>query len=99
MGARDKNFYNQIFRRYGFDSEAEAIQDLFLSGRKSEAEAAVPQRYLDATSLVGPEGFVRDRLQAYRDAGVTHLNASFLGTTTRERVRHCDTLRNIIEKI
>lgn len=99
MGAREQNFYNQIFRRYGFDNEAEAIQDLFLSGRKSEAEAAVPQRYLDATSLVGPEGFVRDRLQAYRDAGVTCLNASFLGTTTRERVRHCDALRNIIEKI
>lgn len=99
MGARDKNFYNQVFRKYGFDKEAEAIQDLFLSGRKSAAEAAVPSRFLDATSLVGSEGFVRDRLQAYKAAGVTCLNANFVGTTTRERVKHCDALKNLIEKI
>ncbi|MGD8415948.1 MAG: LLM class F420-dependent oxidoreductase [Pseudomonadales bacterium] len=98
MGAKEKNFYNQIFRKYGFEQEAETIQELFLSGRKSEAEAAVPQRYLDATSLVGPEPFVRDRLQAYREAGVTDLNVGFLGRTTEERVRHCDALKNLIEK-
>ena len=99
MGAREKNFYNQIFRKYGFDKEAELIQDLYLSGRKSEAEAAIPQAYLDATCLVGDEAFVRDRLQVYADVGVTCLNAGFLGTTTEERVRNCDALKNIIEKI
>ena len=99
MGAKDKNFYNQIFRKYGYEEEAEAIQNLFLSGRKSEAEAAIPQSYLDATSMVGSEGFIRDRLQAYKEAGVTSLSASFLGTTTEERVRNCDALKNIIEKI
>lgn len=99
MGARDKNFYNQVFRKYGFEKEAEAIQELFLSGRKSAAQAAVPNRLLDATSLVGSKGFVRDRLQDYKAAGVTCLNASFVGTTTQERVRHCDALKNLVEKI
>ncbi len=99
MGAKEKNFYNQIFRKYGYEEEAEAIQNLYLSGRKSEAEAAIPQSYLDATSLVGPEGFVRDRLQAYKEAGVTSLNVGFLGTTTQERVKNCDSLKNLIEKI
>ncbi len=99
MGAKEKNFYNQIFRKYGYEEEAETIQNLYLSGRKSEAEAAIPQSYLDATSLVGSEGFVRDRLQAYKEAGVTSLNVGFLGTTTAERVKNCDALKNVIEKI
>lgn len=99
MGAKEKNFYNQIFRKYGFEEEAETIQDLYLSGRKSEAEAAIPQSYLDATSLVGSEGFIKDRIQVYKDAGVTSLSVSFLGTTTEERVKNCDALKNIIEKM
>ncbi len=99
MGAKDKNFYNQIFRQYGYEEEAETIQELYLSGRKSEAEAQVPQRYLDETSLIGPEGYVRDQIQAYREAGVTCLSASFIGTTTAERVRQCDELRNLLEKV
>ncbi len=99
MGAREKNFYNQIFRKYGFEKEAELIQDLYLSGRKSEAEAAIPKAYLDATSLIGSEGFVRDRLQVYKESGVTCLSANLMGTTTEERVRHCDKLRNLLEKI
>jgi F420-dependent oxidoreductase-like protein len=99
MGAKEKNFYNQIFRQYGYEDEAETIQDLYLSGRKSEAEAAIPQSYLDATSLVGSEGFIKDRLQVYKESGVTSLNVSFLGTTSEERVKNCDALKNIIEKI
>lgn len=99
MGAKDKNFYNQIFRKYGFEEEAETIQNLYLSGRKSEAEAAIPQSYIDATSLIGPEGYVRDRLQVYKEAGVTCLSANFMGTTGEERIRHCDALKNLLEKI
>ncbi len=99
MGGKEKNFYNQIFRKYVHEPEAELIQDLYLSGRKSEAEAAIPQSYLDATSLIGPEGFVRDRLQVYKEAGVTCLSANFMGTTSEERIRHCDRLRNLIETI
>ena len=94
-----KTSITRFSRKYGFDKEAELIQDLYLSGRNSEAEAAIPKAYLDATCLVGDEAFVRDRLQVYRDVGVTCLNAGFLGTTTEERVRNCDALKNIIEKI
>ena len=99
MGAKEKNFYNQVFRKYGYEDEAEEIQNLFLAGRKSAAEAAIPQSYLDATSLVGDEGFIRDRLQVYREAGVTSLSVAFLGTTTAERVKNCDALKNILAKM
>jgi F420-dependent oxidoreductase-like protein len=99
MGAKEKNFYNQIFRKYGYENEAEEIQNLYLSGKKSAAEAAIPQSYIDATSLVGSESFVKDRLQVYKEAGVTSLNVSFLGKTSQERVSQCDALKNIIEKI
>jgi F420-dependent oxidoreductase-like protein len=99
MGAKEKNFYNQVFRKYGYEEEAETIQELYLSGRKSEAEAAIPQSYLDSTSLVGPEGFVRDRLQVLKDLGVTSLNVGFLGTTTEERVKNCDALSNLMAKM
>ena len=54
---------------------------------------------LDATSLVGSDGFVRDRLQVLRECGVTSLNVAFLGSTTEERVKNCDALRNLLEKI
>ena len=99
MGAKEKNFYNQVFRKYGYEEEAEAIQNLFLSGRKSEAEAAIPDSYLEATSLVGPEGFVKDRLQALKEHGVTSLNVGFLGTTSEERIKNCDKLSNLLAKI
>ena len=98
MGAKEKNFYNHVFRKYGYEEEAETIQNLFLAGRKSEAEAAIPDAYLEATSLVGPEGFVRDRLQALKEHGVTSLNVGFLGTTSKERIKNCDKLKNLIAK-
>ena len=74
MGAKSKNFYNDLFKRYGWEEEAEKIQDLFLSGNRKEATAAVPDEYLDLATLCGPEGHVRERLQIYKDVGVTHLN-------------------------
>ena len=76
MGSRDRNFYNNVFRRYGYEAEAETIQELYLSGRKREAEEAVPDDYLRATVLAGDEGFVRDRVEAYRAAGVTRLSVT-----------------------
>ena len=74
MGAREKNFYNDLFKRYGWVDEAVAIQDLFLSGQRAEATAAVPDEYLDLSMLCGDEGYVRERLQVYAEVGVTHLN-------------------------
>ena len=98
MGAKEKNFYNQVFRKYGYEEEAEKIQDLYLEGRKSEAEAAIPSSYVDATSLVGPESFVAERLHAFKENGVTSLNVSFLGTTSKERIENCHKLSNLIAK-
>ncbi len=76
MGAREKNFYNDVCRAYGFEAEARAIQDLYLAGRKQEAAAAVPAALLEKTSLCGDRGYVKERLAAYREAGVTILNVS-----------------------
>lgn len=74
MGAKTKNFYNDLFKRYGWEEEAEKIQDLFLSGKRAEATAAVPDEYLDLATLCGPEGHIRERLEVYKSVGVTHLN-------------------------
>ncbi len=79
MGARKKNFYNTVFRRYGYEAEATQIQDLYLDGRKDEAAAAIPAEFLTNSNLVGPEGFVKDRIAAYAEAGVTHLSIQPVG--------------------
>jgi F420-dependent oxidoreductase-like protein len=76
MGAKGRNFYNDVVRRYGYEAEAERIQDLYLDGKKAEAEAAVPDALLEATSLCGPEGYVAERIAAFGEAGVTHLQVS-----------------------
>lgn len=73
MGSRDKNFYNQLACEYGYEPEARTIQDLYLSGKKDEAAAAVPYELLEMVNLVGPEGHVKERIAAYREAGVTNL--------------------------
>ncbi len=73
MGARGKNFYNDLFCEYGFEAEAKEIQDLYLDGKKQEAEAKVPLEFLEAMNLVGPEGYVKERIAAYKESGVTNL--------------------------
>ncbi|WP_017541445.1 MULTISPECIES: LLM class F420-dependent oxidoreductase [Nocardiopsis] len=76
MGAKGKNFYNTLARRYGYEEAADRIQELYLEGRKEEAAAAVPQEMLELTNLVGPESYVRERIEAFRAAGVTELNVT-----------------------
>jgi hypothetical protein len=76
MGAKGRNFYNDLARRYGFEAEAEQIQDLYLDGKKDEAAAAVPEGLLEAATICGPEGYVRDRIAAFKEAGVTSLNVT-----------------------
>ncbi|WP_345457986.1 LLM class F420-dependent oxidoreductase [Nocardioides marinquilinus] len=73
MGARGKNFYNDLACHYGYEQEAKEIQDLYLSGKKREAEALVPREWLEAGNLVGPESYVKERIEAFREAGITHL--------------------------
>jgi alkanesulfonate monooxygenase SsuD/methylene tetrahydromethanopterin reductase-like flavin-dependent oxidoreductase (luciferase family) len=79
MGARGRNFYNDVLKRYGFEREAVQIQDAYLSGDKSAAAAIVPADLVAGMSLVGDEGFVRDRIAAYRESGVTILNVQPVG--------------------
>ncbi|KRA38325.1 MULTISPECIES: LLM class F420-dependent oxidoreductase [unclassified Nocardioides] len=76
MGARDKNFYNQLACEYGYEKEAAEIQDLYLSGKKKEAEAAVPLEWLEAGNLVGPASYVKERIAAFKESGVTNLSVS-----------------------
>ena len=73
MGARSRNFYNETVRRYGYAEAAQTIQDLYLAGKKREAEAAVPDALVDEVGLFGPRERIRERLAAYREAGVTTL--------------------------
>jgi F420-dependent oxidoreductase-like protein len=99
MGARAKNFYNDIFSRSGYADAARTIQDLYLAGDREAAQAAIPDRYLEENSLIGPEGFVRERLQALQASGVNALNVSFMGQNLDERVRTCEQLRNIVDTL
>ena len=73
MGARGKNFYNNLCRQYGYEKEAEQIQDMYLGGNKRDAEAVVPLELLEMCNLVGPESYVKERIAAFREAGVTNL--------------------------
>jgi F420-dependent oxidoreductase-like protein len=73
MGARGKNFYNDLACRYGFEEAARTIQDLYLAGKKTEAAAAVPDQLADEISLVGPPARIRERLAPWRESGVTTM--------------------------
>jgi len=73
MGARGKNFYNDLACQYGFEEEATKIQDLYLGGNKRDAEALVPLELLEMCNLVGPASYVQERIAAFAEAGVTNL--------------------------
>ncbi|MER5435185.1 LLM class F420-dependent oxidoreductase [Streptomyces sp. NPDC002588] len=96
MGARGHNFYNDLACRYGYESAAAAVQDLYLSGRRDEAAAAVPADLLRATSLIGPASYVAERLAAFRAAGVTTLQVRPLAHTTAQRLTDIENLRTMV---
>jgi F420-dependent oxidoreductase-like protein len=87
MGSREKNFYNQLMQRYGYEEAAREVQDLYLEGKKEEAGAALPDELIDRVTLVGPADTVRDRLAVYRDAGVGTLMVSPMAFDAAERKR------------
>ncbi len=86
MGSRDKNFYNALVRRYGFEAAADEVQDLYLAGKKDEAAAALPAELIDLVSLAGPRDFVRERLRVFREAGVGTLGVTPMAFTRDERI-------------
>jgi F420-dependent oxidoreductase-like protein len=97
MGARGRNFYYDLACRFGYQREATAIQDAYLSGRKDEAAALVPAELLEKTSLIGPEGYVADRLAVLRESGVTTLNVTPLAATHDERVAAIERVRELAD--
>ena len=96
MGARGKNFYNDIFASYGYREEAARIQDLYLAGEKQAAAAAVPKSFLEETTLVGPRSFVKERLAEYRESGVTALNVGLVGNSLSDRLKTLESLRALL---
>jgi F420-dependent oxidoreductase-like protein len=97
MGARGRNFSNDVARRYGYADEAVLIQDLYLSGRKAEAAAAVPDDLIRDTALIGPAGYVKERLAAFVAAGVTTLLVSPMAPAHTERVQAVAELRTLVD--
>ncbi|GAB2972013.1 LLM class F420-dependent oxidoreductase [Nocardioides montaniterrae] len=98
MGARDKNFYNQLACRYGYETEAAQIQDLYLSGQKEAAAAAVPEDLWRAVSLMGDDADLERQVAEFAAAGVRTLMLNPLATSTDERVEHVRTLAGILKR-
>ena len=96
MGARGKNFYHNLATRYGFGEVADHIQDLYLAGKKAEAIEAVPDELVRNVSLVGPRGFVKERVAAYAEAGVTTLLVHPLAADRSESVRFVEELQDLL---
>jgi F420-dependent oxidoreductase-like protein len=95
MGARGKNFYNNMAVRYGYAKEAAAIQDAYLAGRKEEAAGLIPQELLENVSLIGPKSYVAERVAAMKASGVTTLNVAPMASTHAERIGLIEQIRDL----
>jgi F420-dependent oxidoreductase-like protein len=98
MGARGKNFYNDIMSAYGWEGEAKTIQDLYLEGKKEEAAAAIPREYLEGAALVGSDGHIKERMAAYAESGVTHLQMGLTGSL-EQKVATVEKMRAIADNL
>ena len=96
MGARGKNFYNDVACRYGFEAEAREIQDLYLDGKKKEAAAAVPEAFLEGMNLVGSKAYVADRLAAFKESGVSTLSIT---PVSPDPVKLTAELRDLVDSL
>jgi hypothetical protein len=94
MGARGKNFYNDICRAYGYEQEAIDVQNLYLDGKKEEAAARIPGEWIELANLVGPAGYIKERVAAYKAAGVTVLSVNVVGP---DPVKQVEMLRAIVD--
>jgi F420-dependent oxidoreductase-like protein len=96
MGSREKNFYNALVRRYGFEEAAEQVQNLYLDGKKEEAAAALPADLIDMTSICGPRDRVKERIEVYRDAGVGTLMISPMAFEPEQRLKIVRELADLV---
>ena len=97
MGAKGKNFYHTLATKYGYGPQADRIQELYLSGDKEGAAKAVPDELVRDVNLIGSREFVKERVAAYREAGVTTLTVAPIAATPGERVKLIETLRELID--
>jgi F420-dependent oxidoreductase-like protein len=97
MGSRERNFYNQLIQRYGFEEAAQEVQDLYLAGKRDEAAAALPPELIDTVTLCGPEDVVRERLAVYREAGVGTLIVAPMAFDFDERLRQLRLVAELAE--
>jgi F420-dependent oxidoreductase-like protein len=99
MGARSANFYNDLAVRYGYVDEAATVQELYLSGDKAAATAAVPDELLTSTSLIGTEAHVRGRLAAFAASGATTIVVMPLSPTTAGRIEAIEAVRGMLDEL
>lgn len=99
MGSREKNFYNELVKRYGFEDAAKEVQDLYLEGKREEAMAALPDDLIDTVSICGPRDAVRERLRAYRDAGVGTLGITPMAFTKDARLEQLRAVAELLSEI
>ncbi|MDP7737796.1 LLM class F420-dependent oxidoreductase [Mycobacterium paragordonae] len=97
MGAKGKNFYHTLATRYGYGPQADRIQELYLSGDKEGAAKAVPNELVRDVNLIGTRDFVKERVAAFREAGVTTLNVVPIAGTAAERVKLIEELRGLVD--
>ncbi|MDR1999798.1 MAG: LLM class F420-dependent oxidoreductase [Frankiaceae bacterium] len=97
MGARGANFYNDTAIKLGFADEAKEIQDLYLDGHRDQAAAKVPAEWLEKTSMIGPRSYVKERLAAYREAGVTTLSIRAVGG--QDQIATIEAMRTLVDEL
>ena len=97
MGSRDKNFYNKLAVRMGFEQEAGTVQDLYLQRQHRDAAVAVPRDFIDQTSLIGSRERIAQRLHRYAEAGVTTINVSPVGDSLEDRLATLVLMREVLD--
>jgi F420-dependent oxidoreductase-like protein len=96
MGARGKNFYNDLAVSYGYEEAAKRVQNLYLDGKKAEAAAAIPDELVRSTNLIGPLGYVKERLAALAESGVTTVTVTPVAPDRARRISDMETVRTLL---
>jgi F420-dependent oxidoreductase-like protein len=97
MGSREKNFYNRLAVRMGYDEAAAQVQEAYLSRDYAGAAAAVPFDFIDKTSLIGPPERIMQRLHAYAEAGVGTLTLAVYAGSLDERIATVRQMADILQ--
>jgi len=99
MGSREQNFYNRLVSSYGFEAAAKQVQDLYLDGKRADAMAALPDELIDTVAITGTRDRARERIRAYRDAGVETLIVWPMAGDTEERVRQLRLVAELAQEV